>query len=185
MASSATTITVTLPQIAKTIDHSLLHPTLTDKEILSGLKQAKALQVAAACVKPYSVPIAVDVLADSGVSVCAVIGFPHGNSTTAIKVLEAEECLKQGAREIDMVVNVGKVLGDDWEYVTHEIRAINDVVRKYHLNTNPNADDKDNAAILKAIFENDFLQDSHIVRLSRSTPPSRWRSSRPRLATAS
>ncbi|KAI3318093.1 deoxyribose-phosphate aldolase [Xylariaceae sp. AK1471] len=162
--TSPTTITVTLPQIAKMIDHSLLHPTLTDKEILSGLKVAKALKVAAACVKPYSVPIAADVLAGSGVSICAVIGFPHGNSTTAIKVLEAEECLREGAHEIDMVVNVGKVLGDDWEYVTNEIRAINDVVTKQHsTNTSASA----NAAILKVIFENDFLEEEHIAHLCK------------------
>ncbi|KAI0429164.1 hypothetical protein F5Y09DRAFT_269246 [Xylaria sp. FL1042] len=148
------TITVTLPQIAKTIDHSLLHPTMTDSEILSGLEVAKKLKVAAACVKPYSVPVARDVLADTGVQVCAVVGFPHGNSTTRTKVLEAEEAVADGAHEIDVVVNAGKVLGGDWEYVTNEIRAVNDAVVK-------------RGAVLKVIFENDFLQDEHIVLLCR------------------
>ncbi|KAI0802881.1 hypothetical protein GGR55DRAFT_401494 [Xylaria sp. FL0064] len=149
-----TTITVTLPQIAKAIDHSLLHPTLTDSEIFAGLELAKRLKVAAACVKPYSVPVARDVLADTCVQICAVVGFPHGSSTTHTKVLEAEEALAEGAREIDVVVNVGKVLGADWEYVANEIRAVNDAVVK-------------RGAILKVIFENDFLQDEHIVRLCR------------------
>ncbi|TGJ78871.1 hypothetical protein E0Z10_g9892 [Xylaria hypoxylon] len=153
MATCAT-VTVTLPQIAKMIDHSLLHPTITDSEILAGLKIAEKLKVAAACVKPYSVPIARDILEDSGVLICAVIGFPHGNSTTKIKVQEAEEAVTEGAQEIDMVVNVGKVLGGDWEYVTNEIRAINDTVVKH-------------GAALKVIFENDFLEEHHIVHLCK------------------
>ncbi|KAI0418807.1 hypothetical protein F5X98DRAFT_93604 [Xylaria grammica] len=153
MATSAT-VTVSLPQIAKTIDHSLLHPTATDGEILAGLELAKKLKVAAACVKPYSVPVARDVLADSGVLICAVVGFPHGSSTTRTKVLEAEEAVGEGAHEIDMVVNVGKVLGGDWEYVTNEIRAVNDAVAKH-------------GAALKVIFENDFLADHHIVHLCK------------------
>ncbi|KAI8948622.1 hypothetical protein F4801DRAFT_445183 [Xylaria longipes] len=151
MAARAT-MTVTLPQIAKMIDHSLLHPTMTDSEILAGLEVAKRFDVAAACVKPYSVPVARDVLADSGVLVCAVVGFPHGNSRTRIKVLEAEQAVSDGAREIDVVVNVGKVLGGDWEYVSEEIRAVNNVVAK-------------RGAVLKVIFENDFLKDEHVVRL--------------------
>ncbi|KAI8631430.1 hypothetical protein F5Y19DRAFT_395983 [Xylariaceae sp. FL1651] len=147
-------ITVTLPQIAKMIDHSLLHPTMSDSEIFAGLELARKFKVAAACVKPYSVPVARDVLDESGVLICAVIGFPHGNSTTNIKRLEAEEAVRDGAHEIDMVINVGKVLGGDWEYVTNEIRTINDTVVK-------------NGAALKVIFENDFLADEDIVHLCR------------------
>ncbi|KAI1456110.1 deoxyribose-phosphate aldolase [Annulohypoxylon moriforme] len=153
MATTAAS-TMTSSQIAKLIDHSLLHPTMTDKEILAGLEVAKKYKVAAACIKPYCIPVAKDVLDGSGVLICAVIGFPHGNSTTSIKVLEAEEAVKAGAQEIDMVVNVGKVLGGDWEYVTDEIRAINDVVVKH-------------GAALKVIFENDYLQDEHIIRLCK------------------
>ncbi|KAH7028831.1 deoxyribose-phosphate aldolase [Microdochium trichocladiopsis] len=148
-------VQVSLPQIAKLIDHSLLHPTMTDAQIHAGLDVARKHGVAAACVKPYSVPIAAEALADSGVLVCAVIGFPHGNSTTAIKVAEAQEAVSAGAHEIDMVVNVGKVLGGDWEYVTNEIRAINDAVTHR------------DQAVLKVIFENDYLDDSHIVHLCR------------------
>ncbi|KAI1771079.1 hypothetical protein F4818DRAFT_221190 [Hypoxylon cercidicola] len=145
-------VTVSLSQIAKTIDHSLLHPTMTDQEILAGLQMAKKYGVATACVKPYSVPVAREVLDGSGVLVCAVVGFPHGNSTSEIKRFEAEDAVKAGAHEIDMVVNVGKVLGGDWGYVTNEIRAINDTVVK-------------RGAALKVIFETDFLRDEHIARL--------------------
>ncbi|KAI0379523.1 deoxyribose-phosphate aldolase [Hypomontagnella monticulosa] len=152
--ATQTAIAVSLAQIAKMIDHSLLHPTMTDREILAGLEIAKKHRVAAACVKPYSIPIAKDVLAGSSVLICAVIGFPHGNSTTSIKVLEAEEAVKAGAHEIDMVVNIGKVLGGDWEYVTNEIRAINDTVVK-------------RGGALKVIFENGYLKDDHITHLCK------------------
>ncbi|CAJ2509688.1 Uu.00g147140.m01.CDS01 [Anthostomella pinea] len=148
------TISVTLPQIAKLIDYSLLHPTMTDRDILAGLELAKKYKVTTACVKPYSIPVAKDALAGSGVLICAVVGFPHGSSTTHTKVLEAEEAVSAGAHEIDMVVNVGKVLGADWEYVTNEIRAINDTVVRHD-------------AALKVIFENDFLDDDHIVYLCK------------------
>ena len=141
-----------LRALAQMIDHSLLHPTLTDEGIVAGCELAKSYGVATACVKPYAIPLARRVLADSGVGVCAVIAFPHGNSTTAIKVKEAEEAVSSGAAEIDMVVNIGKVLSGDWQYVADEIGAVNDVVVC-------------RAASLKVIFENDYLEDPHIVKL--------------------
>ncbi len=144
--------TITLKSLAKMIDHSLLHPTFTDEDIRAGCEIAKKFDVATACVKPYAIQLAKRILNGSGVGVCAVIAFPHGNSTTAIKVKEAEECVLQGATEIDMVVNIGKVLGGDWEYVSEEIMAINHVVLS-------------NKGILKVIFENDFLEDIHIIKL--------------------
>ncbi|KAE8422986.1 hypothetical protein BDV36DRAFT_309275 [Aspergillus pseudocaelatus] len=149
---SSNTITVTLQQLAKMIDHSLLHPTMTDEDIVAGLHIARANNVATACVKPYLIPLAKKELAGSDVLVCPVIGFPHGNSTTEIKVIEATAAAKAGGNEIDMVVNVGKVLGGDWDYVKEEIRQINEVVVA-------------NGAILKVIFENDYLHSQHIARL--------------------
>ncbi|KAB8270338.1 hypothetical protein BDV30DRAFT_166211 [Aspergillus minisclerotigenes] len=149
---SSNTITVTLHQLAKMIDHSLLHPTMTDEDIVAGLQIARASNVATACVKPYLIPLAKKELAGSDVLVCPVIGFPHGNSTTEIKVIEATAAAKAGGNEIDMVVNVGKVLGGDWDYVKEEIRQINEAVVA-------------NGAILKVIFENDYLQSQHIARL--------------------
>lgn len=151
---STNTITVTLTQIAKMIDHSLLHPTMTDEDILSGLRIAKENNVATACVKPYHTPLAKQELAGTDVQVCPVIGFPHGNSTTEIKVAEAIAAAKAGGAEIDMVVNIGKVLGGDWEYVMHEINAINQAVTAH-------------GAILKVIFENDYLRSEHIIRLCK------------------
>jgi deoxyribose-phosphate aldolase len=138
--------------LARMIDHSLLHPTMTDEQIEAGLAIARRCGCATACVKPYSVPAAVKALAGSGVAVCAVTGFPHGNSHISIKVAETEKAIAEGATEIDVVVNIGKVLGGDWDYVSHELRTLNAacVAR---------------GAILKVIFENDYLKDEHIVRL--------------------
>jgi len=143
---------ITLRDLAKMIDHSLLHPTMTDADIRTGCELARRYDVATACVKPYSIPLAKQILAGSDVGVCPVIGFPHGNSTTAIKVKEAEAAAQAGGTEIDMVINVGKALGGEWDYVSAEIKAVNDVVRA-------------NRAILKVIFENDYLQDLHIIKL--------------------
>lgn len=143
---------LTYRDLSKLIDHSLLHPTLTDAEIVEGCKLARRYDVATACVKPYSIPLAKETLAGSDVGICPVIGFPHGNSATAIKVAEATAAARRGGSEIDMVINVGKAIGGDWGYVADEIRAINDAVVSER-------------AILKVIFENDFLPDDQIIRL--------------------
>jgi deoxyribose-phosphate aldolase len=150
--SSMSTITVTFKQLAKMIDHSLLHPTMTDNEICSGCLLAKEYDVAAVCIKPYSIPAAKSILEGNNVAICSVIAFPAGNSTTTIKMQEALESVKAGATEIDMVVNIGKVLSGDWDYIEHEIKMINDIVVA-------------NGAILKVIFENDYLEDEHIIQL--------------------
>jgi len=143
---------LSLKTLAKMIDHSLLHPTMTDQAIASGCELARQFDVATACIKPYSIKLAKSILDGSDVGVCAVIAFPHGNSTTAIKVQEAHAAVAAGASEIDMVVNIGKVLGGDWDYVSDEIKAINTTVLAA-------------GAILKVIFENDYLQDLHIIKL--------------------
>ncbi len=140
-------------EIAKMIDHSLLHPTMTDKELRDGCRLARKYDAASVCIKPYAVPLAVEELKGSDVLVCTVIGFPHGNSHVDIKVQETERACRDGAVEIDMVVNIGKVLGEDWDYVEREIGAVLDACRRHD-------------AILKVIFENDFLpEDKYKVRL--------------------
>src|SRR5688572_19131498 len=121
-------MTTTLRDLAKMIDHSLLHPTMTDDEIRKGCELSRKYNVATACVKPYAIPLAKEILAGSEVGVCPVIGFPHGNSAAAIKVREAEAAAREGGSEIDMVVNIGKALGEDWSYVSAELKAINDAV---------------------------------------------------------
>ncbi|PVH75084.1 deoxyribose-phosphate aldolase-like protein [Cadophora sp. DSE1049] len=146
------TISVSLSDLAKMIDHSLLHPTMTDSEIASGLAIAVKYKVATACVKPYSIPQALAALDGTGVVVCPVIGFPAGNSTTEVKVFEATRAAEAGGKEIDMVINIGKALSGEWEYVATEVQAVNSaVVAK--------------GAILKVIFENDYLTTEEIVKL--------------------
>ncbi len=113
---------------------------------------ARKYDVATACVKPYAIGLAKSILDGSDVGVCAVIAFPPGNSTTSIKVREATEAVVDGASEIDMVVNIGKVLGWDWGYISDEIKAVNETIAR-------------DGAILKVIFENDYLEDAHIIRL--------------------
>ncbi|KAG0647788.1 Phosphodeoxyriboaldolase [Hyphodiscus hymeniophilus] len=147
-------ISVSLSDLAKMIDHSLLHPTMTDAEIASGLAIAAKYKVATACVKPYAISQALAALEGTGVAVCPVIGFPAGNSSTKVKVFEATQAAEAGGSEIDMVINIGKALGGDWEYVAAEIQAVNAAVTA-------------KGAILKVIFENDFLGREEMVKLCR------------------
>jgi len=140
-------------ELAKMIDHSLLHPTLTDAELQAGCELAARYQVASVCIKPYSVKKAAKWLQGSGVAVGTVVGFPHGSSRIESKMFETQFALEEGAKEIDMVVNIGKVLGSDWDYVDLEIRVVLSICR-------------DREALLKVIFENDFLpEDRYKIRL--------------------
>src|SRR5215469_14413517 len=100
----------TYEELAKMIDHSLLHPTMTDRELEDGCRLAAKYQVASVCIKPYAVKRAAEILRGSGVLVGAVIGFPHGNSCTEIKRIETRQACADGAAEIDMVINIGKAL---------------------------------------------------------------------------
>lgn len=134
----------TYAELAKMIDHSLLHPTMTDRELEEGCKIAADYQVASVCIKPYAVKRAAELLKGTDVVVGAVIGFPHGNSATESKRYETELACRDGAVEIDMVVNIGKALGGDWEYVEQDIRAVCDEAHQH-------------GAKVKVIFENDFL----------------------------
>jgi len=144
---------VTKHEIAKMIDHSLLHPTMDDQVLKEGIELAKKYNVASVCIKPYAVKMAAEMLHGSDVMVGTVIGFPHGNSRVDVKVFETERAIEDGAVEIDMVVNTGKVLSEDWEYVRDEIAAIASATRKH-------------GAALKVIFENDFLpEDKYKIRL--------------------
>jgi deoxyribose-phosphate aldolase len=135
-----------ITEIAKMIDHSLLAPALTDEELKQDCELAKKYNVASVCVKPYAVKLAKECVEGSDVLVSTVVGFPHGNSTIAAKVFETEQAIQDRAVEVDVVVNLGKVLGEDWDYVEREIRAIIDVTKK-------------NNVVLKVIFENDLLPD--------------------------
>jgi deoxyribose-phosphate aldolase len=144
----------TYRDIARMIDHSLLHPTLTDADLERGCRLARDYEVASVCIKPYAVRMAAGWLAGSAVAVGTTVGFPHGGHLTAVKVAEAEAALADGATELDMVVNIGKVLSRDWDFVRADIQAI---VATAHRRR----------AIVKVIFENSFLQDEHKETLCR------------------
>lgn len=134
----------TYAQLAKMIDHSLLRPVLTDQELEDGCKLAVKYGVASVCIKPYAVKRAAEVLAGSDVLVGCVAGFPHGNSSTEVKRYETEQACRDGAVEIDMVINIGKALSGDWDYVEKDVKAVVDEAHRH-------------GAKVKVIFENDYL----------------------------
>ncbi|QHV97681.1 deoxyribose-phosphate aldolase [Spirosoma endbachense] len=139
--------------IAKLIDHALLHPTQTDAELRAGCQVALAYNVASVCIKPYAVSMAAKLLAGSSVRVGTVIGFPHGSNALSLKLAETVQACRDGAVEIDMVVNIGKALSKDWSYISDEIRAVFYTCQEF-------------GAILKVIFETDFLSDDALkIRL--------------------
>lgn len=140
-------------QIAKMIDHSILHPTFDDDKLKIECQVALDYDVASVCVKPYAVEQAAKILDGSDVEIGCVIGFPHGNSSTNVKVFETELAIQDGASEIDMVINIGKALQKDWDYIEEELSAVVAVTKR-------------NNAILKVIFENDYMpDDSYIIKL--------------------
>ncbi len=146
-------MSTTVKELAKMIDHSILHPTMTDEDLRKECEVAKKYDVASVCVKPYAVKQAVQYLKGTDVLVGCVIGFPHGNSSIAVKAFETEQAVAEGAIEIDMVVNIGKVLAEDWNYTEKEIGAIVAITKR-------------NNAVLKVIFENDYLTDDRFkIRL--------------------
>jgi len=142
----------TYEDVAKMIDHSLLRPTLTQEDLEAGCRLAAEYRVASVCILPYYLKRCADLLAGTSVVASTTIGFPHGGHGTRVKVFEAEQALLDGGRELDMVVNVSKVLSGDFRYVGDEIRAVLEPVRA-------------NGAKLKVIFENCYLDDAQKIRL--------------------
>lgn len=139
-------------QLAKMIDHSLLMPTMTVKQLEEGCQLALAYDVASVCILPYYLKRCVEILDGSTVQPSTTIGFPHGGHATRIKGLEAEQAIADGCQELDMVVNISQVLSERWDYVTSDIKAIVDVAHAA-------------ARKVKVIFENCYLQNSHKIRL--------------------
>ncbi len=134
----------TYEQLARMIDHSLLNPTMTDQELEDGCRLAARYGVASVCIKPYAVKRAAELLKGTGVLVGSVVGFPHGNSCTESKRYETQLACQDGAAEIDMVINIGKALSGDWDYVERDIKTVCDEAHQ-------------RGARVKVIFENDYL----------------------------
>ena len=138
--------------IAKMIDHSLLPPSLTDEQLDHGCRMALDYNCASVCIMPYYLKRCAEILRGSTVKASTTIGFPHGGHTTAIKVAEAERALDDGGQELDMVVNISKVVSEDWDYVRQDVKAVIDVAHA-------------RGQKVKVIFENCYLKDAHKIRL--------------------
>ena len=109
---------------SKYIDHTLLKPDCNDEQIKKLCEEAKNYDFASVCVNPGYIKMCAKLLEGTGVDVCTVVGFPLGATSTESKVFETKQAIKDGATEIDMVINVSRLKEHDDEYVLNEIRAI-------------------------------------------------------------
>jgi deoxyribose-phosphate aldolase len=142
----------TVRELAKMIDHSLLMPQLTGDELEKGCRLALEYDVASVCILPHYLGRCAEILKGSGVRASTTIGFPHGGHATAAKLAETRQALADGGEELDMVVNISRVLSGDWDYVRKDVRAVVDAAHQ--------AGQK-----VKVIFENCYLKDEHKIRL--------------------
>lgn len=138
--------------IARMIDHSLLQPSHTTEELERGCREALDHAVASVCILPHYLRRCAEILKGSAVKASTTIGFPHGGHAPAIKLAEVRQALADGGQELDMVVNVGRVLSGEWDAVRDEIRAVTVAAH-------------DGGAKVKVIFETCLLKDEHKIRL--------------------
>ena len=142
--------TITLEQLAKTIDHSLLKPEMTILEVVSGCELAAEYGTASVCAKPSDVTTCAEILAGTGVAVGTVVGFPHGSNVTSVKVCEAGKAITDGATELDMVINIGHMRSGRFDEVQQDIAAVVEACR--------------GKAIVKVILENAYLTKDEIKK---------------------
>jgi len=137
------------PELARLIDHTLLKPDATDAEVIQLCAEARKFSFASVCVNPVHVPVCVRELRGSGVPTCTVIGFPLGANPTEIKAEEGRWAVQQGAGELDMVINVGKLKSGEYDFVREDIRRVKEAGRP---------------ALLKVILETALLTDEEKVK---------------------
>lgn len=137
---------ITPKDIAKMIDHSLLKPEMDAETVRKGCEVAKKYDTASVCVKPCDLPIAAGVLRGTDVRLSTVIGFPHGSNRTDVKVFEAERAMDDGAVELDMVLNIGRLISGQNDYVEADIHAVVEAAHR-------------RGVWVKVIFENAYLTD--------------------------
>jgi deoxyribose-phosphate aldolase len=140
------TVLDTCESLASLLDHTLLSPELTETQVAHGCELAKRYQVATAVVRPCDIDVAVRILGSGPVKPASVAGFPHGDQNTGTKLYEARDLLRRGAREIDMVLNISKLLSRQFQHVETEILQMSDACHK-------------EGAKLKVIFETAWLTD--------------------------
>ena len=146
--------TVTVAEIAAMIDHALLKPEMTPDEVLQGCSEAAKLGVWSVCVKPADVGLAIKAVAGTSTKVCAVVSFPHGNSASHVKIVETQQAVADGAREIDLVLNIARLRAGESDYVGDEIRG---VVEAAHAAN----------CLVKVILETAYLTDDQIANGSQ------------------
>jgi deoxyribose-phosphate aldolase len=147
-------MTLTVQDIADMIDHSLLRPELTDADVRDGCRVARESRCISVCVKPADVQLSTAALKGSGVRVTTVVGFPHGSSATPTKLAEARQALSDGAVELDMVLNIGKLRSGEDAFVEEEIRRVGEMAHG-------------SGALLKVILENYYLTRDEKIRACR------------------
>lgn len=144
-------------EIAKIIDHTLLKADATDAQIKKLAEEAIEHGFASVCINPCHVKYVADILKNSGVKVCTVIGFPLGANTVEAKVFETKEAISNGAQEIDMVLNIGKLKVGDYDYVKNEIKAVTRAAKSF------------GDIIVKVILETCYLSDEEKIKACKIT----------------
>src|SRR5271165_4872443 len=139
-------------EVVGLFDHAILQPTFTDATMQEQLDALREYPVASVCIKPYAVPMAVRALSGTAIAIGTVIGFPHGSALPEVKAAEAQAAFRDGASDVDVVVNVGKVLSNEWQYIYADIGSVLAVTRAH-------------SGTIKVIFETDYLtQDAQKIR---------------------
>lgn len=141
----------TKKQVAKTIDHAVLKPENTDADLQANAKLCIENEVFSMCVKPCDIKAAKELLKGSDVKVSCVLSFPHGADTTHVKAFQAKHAIDDGVDEIDMVMNIGKFLSGDYEYVVNDIKAVVEVAHQFGV-------------LVKVIQESGFLTLGQIAK---------------------
>jgi deoxyribose-phosphate aldolase len=140
----------TVPELASMIDHAVLKPTQTERDVVDACAIARKEHIASVCVKPFYVPVTARLLKDTGVATSTVIGFPHGGQAPEVKVATALTALHDGATELDMVINIGALIDKDYPTIEREVAS---VVGLAH----------GNEALVKVILETSYLDDAQKV----------------------
>ncbi len=141
----------TKQQVAKTIDHAVLKPEYTEIDLAKHAGMCIENGVYSMCVKPCDIKTAKELLENSGVKVSCVLSFPHGADATPVKAFQAKQAIEDGVDEIDMVMNIGRFLGEDYHYVVEDIKAVVEVAHKHNV-------------LVKVIQESGFLSPEQVAK---------------------
>lgn len=137
--------------LAKMIDHTILKPEATTEQVSEICKEALENKFASVCINPGNVKLVAELLKGSDVKVCTVVGFPLGATTTEVKVFETKDAIKNGAEEIDMVINIGRLKDKDYDFVKNDIKAV--------------VEASEGKAITKVIIESCLLTDDEKIKV--------------------